>query len=63
MVVHAKMSTYNISISQRSKSGIYHQNNQPTFFFEKIALNFVLGPLTQKNHIGRIPRCEIHIYL
>jgi hypothetical protein len=31
MVVHAKMSIYNISINQRSKSDIYHQNNQPTF--------------------------------
>jgi hypothetical protein len=31
MVVHTKMSIYNISINQRSKSGIYHQNNQPTF--------------------------------
>jgi hypothetical protein len=32
MVVHAKMPKYNVSINQRSKSGIYHQDNQPTFF-------------------------------
>jgi hypothetical protein len=40
MVVHAKMSIYNTSINQRSKSDIFHQNNQPTFFFkiEKIVL-------------------------
>jgi hypothetical protein len=31
MVVHAKMPVYTISINQRSKSGIDHQNNQPTF--------------------------------
>jgi hypothetical protein len=32
MVVHAKMSIYNNSINQRSKSGIYHQHNQPIIF-------------------------------
>jgi hypothetical protein len=31
MVVHAKMPVYTISINQRSKSDIDHQNNQPTF--------------------------------
>jgi hypothetical protein len=41
MVVHAKMSVYIISINQRSKSGIDHQNNQPTFLIEKIILNFL----------------------
>jgi hypothetical protein len=39
-VVHAKMSVYTISINQRSKSGIDHQNNQPTFLIEKIFFNF-----------------------
>jgi hypothetical protein len=38
MVVHAKMPVYTISINQRSKSGIDHQNNQPTFLIEKIIL-------------------------
>jgi hypothetical protein len=38
MVVHAKMPVYTISINQRSKSDIYHQNNQPTFLIEKIVL-------------------------
>jgi hypothetical protein len=38
MLAHAKMSICNISINQRSKSGIDHQNNQPTFLIEKIVL-------------------------
>jgi hypothetical protein len=38
-VVHAKMPNYNVSINQKSKSSIHHQNNQPTFFLlEKIVL-------------------------
>mgnify|MGYP004516471281 CR=1 FL=1 len=45
MVVHAKMPVYTISINQRSKSDIYHQNNQTTFL-KKIVLNFVLGSLS-----------------
>jgi hypothetical protein len=44
MVVHAKMPNYNVSINQRSKSDIYHQNNQPTFF--------VLGLLSLKKVIN-----------
>jgi hypothetical protein len=52
MVVHAKMLVYTISINQRSKSSIYHQNNQPTFLIEKIVLNFVLGILSLKNIIS-----------
>jgi hypothetical protein len=40
-VVHAKMPNYNISINQRSKSGIYHQNNQPTFLNRENNLNFL----------------------
>jgi hypothetical protein len=51
MVVHAKMPNYNVSIDQRSKSSILHQNNQPTFLIEKIFLNFVLGILSLKNVI------------
>jgi hypothetical protein len=46
MVVHAKMPVYTISINQRSKSCIDHQNNQPTFLIEKINLIFVLGLLS-----------------
>ena len=52
MVVHAKMSVYTISINQRSKSGIDHQNNQPTFLIEKIILIFVLGLLSLKKVIN-----------
>jgi hypothetical protein len=52
MVVHAKMSIYNISINQRSKSGIYHQSNQPTFLNRENSLNFVLGSLSLKNVIN-----------
>jgi hypothetical protein len=52
MVVHAKMSIYNISINQRSKSGIYHQNNQPTFLNGENSFNFVLGSLSLKNVIN-----------
>jgi hypothetical protein len=48
MVVHAKMSIYNISINQRSKSGIFHQNNQPTFLNKENSFNFVLGSLPLK---------------
>jgi hypothetical protein len=52
MVVHAKMPVYTISINQRSKSGIGHQNNQPTFLIEKIILIFVLGLLSLKKVIN-----------
>jgi hypothetical protein len=51
MVVHAKMLVYTISINQRSKSSIDHQNNQPTFLIEKIILTFVLGLLSLKRFI------------
>jgi hypothetical protein len=52
IVVHAKMPIYTISINQRSKSGIDHQNNQPTFLIEKIILIFVLGLLSLKKVIN-----------
>jgi hypothetical protein len=54
MVVHAKMPVYTISINQISKSGIDHQNNQPTFLIEKIILIFFLGflPLNNVLNIG-----------
>jgi hypothetical protein len=52
MVVHAKMSIYNISINQRSKSDIYHQNNPPTFLNRENSFNFVLGSLSLKNVIN-----------
>jgi hypothetical protein len=53
MVVHAKMSIYNISINQRSKSDIYHQNNQPTFFLNREnSFSFVLGFLSLKKIIS-----------
>jgi hypothetical protein len=52
MAVHAKMSIYNISINQRSKSGIYHQNNQPTILNTENSFNFVLGSLSLKNIIN-----------
>ena len=51
MVVHAKMLVYTISINQRSKSGIDHQNNQPTFLNREISFNFVLGLLSLRNFI------------
>jgi hypothetical protein len=52
MVVHAKMSFYNISINQRSKSDIYHQNKQPTFLNRKNSFSFVLGLLSLKKVIN-----------
>jgi hypothetical protein len=62
MVVHAKMSIYNISINQRSKSDIYHQNNQTTFLNIENSFDLVLGLLSLRNVIGvEIPRCEIHL--
>jgi hypothetical protein len=52
MVVHAKMSIYNISINQRSKSGVYHQNNQSTFLNRENSFNFVLGLLSLRKIIN-----------
>jgi hypothetical protein len=52
MVVHTKMSIYNISINQRSKSGIDHQNNQPTFLNKENSFYFVLGLLSPKKVIN-----------
>jgi hypothetical protein len=52
MVVHAKMPVYTISINQRSKSGIDHQNNQPTFLNKENNFNFVLGFLFLKKIIS-----------
>jgi hypothetical protein len=52
MVVHAKMSVYNVSINQRSKSSIYHQNNQSIFLNrENSFIIFVLGSLSLKKII------------
>jgi hypothetical protein len=53
MVVHSKMPNYNVLINQRSKSNIYHQNNQPTFLVEKMIFNyfFILGLLYLKKVI------------
>ena len=42
MVVHAKMPVYTISINQRSKSGIDHQNNQTTFLNIENSFDFSL---------------------
>jgi hypothetical protein len=53
MVVHAKMPIYTISIYQRSKSGIDHQNNQPTFLNKENNFGFfVLGLLSLKKVIN-----------
>jgi hypothetical protein len=52
MVVHGKMPVYTISINQRSKSGIDHQNNQPTFLIEKIIFNLFFGLLSLKKVIN-----------
>jgi hypothetical protein len=52
MVVHAKMSIYTISINQRSKSDIYHQNNQPTILNRENSINFILDSLSLKNVIN-----------
>jgi hypothetical protein len=51
MVVHAKMPVYTISINQRSKSGIDHQNNQTTFLNRENSFDFVLGLLSPKKVI------------
>jgi hypothetical protein len=51
-VVYAKMPNYNVSINQRSKSGIYHQNNQPTLLNRENSFNFVLGLLSLKKVIN-----------
>jgi hypothetical protein len=52
MVVHTKMPNYNVSINQKSKSGIYHQNNQPTVLNRENIFNFVLGLLSLKKVIN-----------
>jgi hypothetical protein len=46
------MPVYTISINQRSKSGIDHQNNQPTFLIEKIIFQIFLGLLSLKKVIN-----------
>jgi hypothetical protein len=46
------MSIYNIPVNQRSKSGIYHQNNQPTFLNTENSFDFVLGFLSLKKVIN-----------
>jgi hypothetical protein len=51
-VLHAMMPNYNVSINQRSKSGIYHQNNQQTFLNREIVLIFFLGLLSLKKVIN-----------
>jgi hypothetical protein len=62
MVAHAKMSIYNISINQRSKSDIYHRNNQTTVLNTENSFDLVLGILSLKNVIGvGIPKCEIRL--
>jgi hypothetical protein len=63
MVVHAKMSIYNILVNQRSKSDIYHQNNQPTFLNRENSFNFVLGSLALKNVINVGFQGETHLVL
>jgi hypothetical protein len=52
MVVHARMSIYNVSINQKSESDICHQNNQSIFLNRKNSLNFVLGLLSLKKVIN-----------
>jgi hypothetical protein len=52
MVVHATMPNYSVSINQRSKSDIYHQNNQPTFLNKENSFDFVLGFLSLKKVIN-----------
>jgi hypothetical protein len=49
---HAKMPNYNVSINQRSKSDIYHQNNHPTILNRENSFNFVLGLLSLKKVIN-----------
>jgi hypothetical protein len=46
MVVHARMPCYTDSITQRSKSRIYHQNKHPILFNRENNFNFVLGLLS-----------------
>jgi hypothetical protein len=52
MVVHAKMPNYNVSINQRSKLDIYHQNNQLTFLNREKSFNFILGLLSLRKVIN-----------
>jgi hypothetical protein len=53
MVVHTKMPNYNVSINQRIKSSIYHQNNQPKkILHRENNFNFVLGLLSLKKVIN-----------
>jgi hypothetical protein len=52
MVVHAKMPNYNVSMNQRNKSVIYHQNNQPALLNIENSFNFVLGLLSLRKVIN-----------
>jgi hypothetical protein len=45
-VVHARMPCYTISITQRSKSSIYHQNKHTITLSRENNFNFVLGILS-----------------
>jgi hypothetical protein len=63
MLVHAKMPVYTISINQRSKSGIDHQNNQPTFLIEKIVLILSWVSYLKKKFINVGFQGEIHLVL
>jgi hypothetical protein len=45
------MPDYNVSINQRSKSSIYHQNNQSTFLNRENSFNFILGSLSLEKFI------------
>jgi hypothetical protein len=64
MVVHAKMPDYTISINQRSKSDIYHENNHPTFLNRENNFKFCLrSPISIEGHKCRIPKCEILLVL
>jgi hypothetical protein len=51
-VVHAKMPDYTISINQRSKSVIYHQNNQPTFLNKENNFFCPRSPISLKRVIN-----------
>jgi hypothetical protein len=66
MVVHAKMSNYNVSLNQRSKSGIYHYNNQPTFLNRENSFNYFFylrSPIPLGGYKCTIPKCEILLVL
>jgi hypothetical protein len=59
MVVHARMPYYTISVNQRSKSSMYHQNKHPNTLNREIIFFGLRSPISSGSLRCRILRYEI----